>query len=91
MKQINKKLKKCKYCKGRGLIIIEKNVKGLKECPHCNGTGFVRNDKRFFEGVTMRDFTPEKKRTYYQYTDNRRLFRYTRQIYYMYRYTLSVL
>ena len=41
MKQTDKKQKKCKYCKGRGLVIIEKDKKGLKECPCCNGIGFI--------------------------------------------------
>ena len=39
-----KKQKKCKYCKGRGLVIIDKGIKGLKECPYCNGTGVAENE-----------------------------------------------
>lgn len=35
--------KKCKHCKGKGLIQIADNVKGLKTCPYCNGTGIINN------------------------------------------------
>ena len=29
------KIKKCKYCKGTGLVQIAPNVRGLKKCPYC--------------------------------------------------------
>jgi DnaJ-class molecular chaperone len=35
----NIKEKKCKNCKGRGLIQIAENKKGLIKCPNCKGTG----------------------------------------------------
>lgn len=41
------KAKKCKYCKGHGMVQIYdmfgNPCRGLKECPHCNGTGKVNN------------------------------------------------
>lgn len=36
---MNIKQKKCKNCKGTGLIPLGKGIKGLKECPVCKGTG----------------------------------------------------
>jgi len=47
MKQLKKQSKKCKckYCKGRGLVLIAKDIKGLQECPYCNGTGVIQDEK----------------------------------------------
>ena len=42
--ELKKKQKKCKYCKGKGLVIIDKGVRGVKECPCCNGTGVSQNE-----------------------------------------------
>ena len=40
MKQLKKQLKKCKKCKGRGLVAIDwGKCKGLQTCPVCLGTG----------------------------------------------------
>ena len=43
-KNMNSKIKKCKNCKGMGLIPIGNGVKGLKECPVCKGTGKVETE-----------------------------------------------
>lgn len=38
------KIKKCKYCDGKGLVQIAPNVRGLKKCPHCGGVdGIIKN------------------------------------------------
>ena len=41
------KAKKCKNCKGTGMVLIAPNVKGVKQCPVCKGTGKIegRNEK----------------------------------------------
>jgi len=31
--------KKCKHCKGKGVVQIAPQIKGLTKCPFCNGSG----------------------------------------------------
>ena len=43
-KTYTKKAKKCKYCKGSGMVamgtdMFGNTIKGFKECPYCKGTG----------------------------------------------------
>jgi DnaJ-class molecular chaperone len=40
----NIKEKKCKNCKGRGLVIISEGMKGLTQCPVCLGSGIIKKD-----------------------------------------------
>lgn len=40
----SRKAKKCKYCKGSGMVamgtdMFGNTIKGFKECPYCKGTG----------------------------------------------------
>lgn len=44
----SKKAKKCKYCKGSGMVamgtdMFGNTIKGFKECPYCKGTGVKEN------------------------------------------------
>lgn len=39
------KAKKCKNCKGTGMVQIAPNVKGVKQCPLCEGTGKIEGRK----------------------------------------------
>lgn len=46
----SKKAKKCKYCKGSGMVamgtdMFGNTIKGLKECPICKGTGEKPNEE----------------------------------------------
>lgn len=40
----NIKEKKCKNCKGKGLVQIAKDKKGLAVCPVCKGTGTIEKE-----------------------------------------------
>lgn len=31
--------KKCKHCKGKGIVQIAPNIRGLMNCPFCKGSG----------------------------------------------------
>ena len=35
-------MKKCKKCKGKGLIQIAPNIRGLKKCHCCKGKGYIK-------------------------------------------------
>lgn len=39
------KAKKCKKCKGIGLVLIAPNVNGVKQCPVCHGKGKIEGRK----------------------------------------------
>lgn len=36
-------MKKCKNCKGKGLVQVAPNIKGLKKCPYCKGKGKIED------------------------------------------------
>lgn len=40
----NIKEKKCKNCKGRGLVPMGEGIKGLTQCPVCLGSGIIKKD-----------------------------------------------
>jgi DnaJ-class molecular chaperone len=35
------KPKKCKHCKGKGIVQVAPNARGIKKCPFCNGKGYL--------------------------------------------------
>ena len=39
------KQKKCKNCKGTGMIQIGPNIRGVKTCPICKGKGTFSNNE----------------------------------------------
>lgn len=42
----NIKIKKCKNCKGTGMIQIAEGKKGLVACPVCKGAGTIETETK---------------------------------------------
>ena len=39
------KAKKCKNCKGTGMVQIAPGIRGIRRCPLCKGTGKIEGRK----------------------------------------------
>jgi len=40
----NIKVKKCKNCKGMGMVSMGEGIKGLMQCPVCYGSGYIKDE-----------------------------------------------